>query len=56
MLFSHDNAEADYLYKKLVGMQQRLNITDEHIARLLDVDLNEWKQIKSLGEGKRTEP
>ena len=41
-----------YLSKKLVGLQHRLNITDEHMMRLMEVDALEWAEIVAIAKSK----
>ena len=47
---SEDRGREADLCKKIMDMQGRLNITDEHMARLLGVTMEEWGRIVSLAK------
>ena len=44
------NAQLGYLCEKLIGLQQRLNITDIHMMRLMEIDAVEWSEIIALSK------
>ena len=50
MLSIEDKEQAlVYLCKKVLGLKKRLNITEEHMMRLMEIEQQEWAQIAALG-------
>ena len=47
-VMSKDDDCVVYLCERIMEMKKRLNITSEHMARLLGIEMDEWKWIESL--------